>query len=80
MYDEAIRKFIKESTFKEADKIQDDTLIFQEGFLDSMGLALLIDFIEEKFNVTTNDEDLIEENFESINAIDEYVSRKLPTN
>ena len=75
-----ISDYIKKNTFKEGDKIEDTTLIFQEGFFDSMGFVMLIDFLEENFNVKSNDEDLIEENFESINAISEFVSRKLSSN
>ena len=75
-----IADYIKENTFKEAHKIEDSTLIFQEGFFDSMGFVMLIDFLEEKFNVKSSDEDLIEENFESVNAISEYISRKLSSN
>lgn len=74
---EIIRKYVKENTFKESELIQDDTLIFQEGFFDSMGFVMLIDFIEQNCNIKTNDSDLVEENFESINAINEFVSRKL---
>lgn len=72
-----VRNYIIENTFKESKLIDDGTLIFQEGFFDSMGFVMLIDFIEEKFNVTTSDNDLVEENFESINAIDNYIVRKL---
>lgn len=72
-----VRNYIIENTFKESKLIDDSTLIFQEGFFDSMGFVMLIDFIEEKFKVTTSDNDLVEENFESINAIDNYIVRKL---
>ncbi len=72
-----ISEYIKENTFKESHLIKDETLIFQEGFFDSMGFVMLIDFLEEKFGVKTNDEDLIEENFESIDAIHKFVERKL---
>ena len=74
---EIIRKYIKENTFREADKISDDTLLFQEGFFDSMGFVTLIDYLEEQFGVSTGDKDLVEENFESIDAIHHYVERKL---
>ena len=72
--------YIKENTFKEANKIEDSTLIFQEGFFDSMGFVMLIDFLEDKFGVKANDDDLVEENFESINAITDFVQRKLNAN
>jgi acyl carrier protein len=74
---EEIRKYIKENTFKESNLIEDSTLIFQEGFFDSMGFVMLLDFINEKFGVSADDDDLIEENFESINAINDFISRKL---
>lgn len=72
-----LRSYIKENTFKEGELIKDSTLIFQEGFFDSMGFVMLIDFLEENFGVKTSDDDLIEENFESINAINEFIERKL---
>jgi acyl carrier protein len=68
--------YVRKSTYKEAHLIKDDTLLFREGFFDSMGFVLLIDFIEESYGIKTSDEDLIEENFESINAIAEFVSKK----
>jgi acyl carrier protein len=42
-----------------------------------MGFVLLITFLEEEFGVKTVDADLIEENFESINAITDFIVRKL---
>jgi acyl carrier protein len=41
-----------------------------------MGFIALITFLEEEFSIKTNDSDLIEENFESIDAISMFVSRK----
>jgi acyl carrier protein len=71
-----ISQYILQQTFAEKDKIQNDTLIFKEGFFDSMGFIMLITFIEEEFAIKTNDADLVEENFESINAITSYILRK----
>jgi acyl carrier protein len=41
-----------------------------------MGFVLLIDFLEEDFGIKASDEDLIEENFESVTAISNYILRK----
>jgi len=71
-----IKEHILQTTFVEKDKIKDDSLIFKEGYFDSMGFVVLITFLEEKFGIQTADEDLIEENFESINAITSYIVRK----
>lgn len=72
-----IRKFITETTFTPENQIQNDTLIFAQGIFDSMGFIALINFVEEKFAIKAKDTELVEENFESINAIASYVERKL---
>ena len=41
-----------------------------------MGFVVLITFLKENFGIKTIDEDLIEENFESINAITDFIVRK----
>jgi acyl carrier protein len=41
-----------------------------------MGFMVLITYIEEEFGIKTSDLDLTEENFESINAITEFIVRK----
>lgn len=71
-----IRDYIRKVVYVEADKISDSSLIFKEGYLDSMGFIVLITFLEEEFNIKTKDEDLLEENFESINAITNFILRK----
>jgi acyl carrier protein len=73
---EKVRSYINQSVHVDNDKIKDSSLIFKEGFLDSMGFIVLITFLEEEFKIKTNDSDLIEENFESINAITDFVEKK----
>jgi acyl carrier protein len=73
---EKIRQYILQSSHVEANKIKNESLIFKEGFFDSMGFIMLITFLEEEFGIKTVDADLIEENFESINAISDFVKRK----
>lgn len=68
---------ILSSSFNDPTKIEEDTMIFKEGILDSMGLMTLITFLEEEFGIATQDTDLVEENFETINAITNFVSQKL---
>ena len=72
-----IRDFIIETTYTPADKVKNDTLIFVQGIFDSMGFISLINFIEEKFAIKAEDSELLEENFESIDAISNFVKRKL---
>jgi acyl carrier protein len=73
---EKVKEYIQQATFIEKDKIKDDSLIFKEGYFDSMGFVVLITYLEENFGIKTSDSDLIEENFESINAITDFIVRK----
>jgi len=73
---EKIRNYIVQTSHADADKIKNESLIFKEGFFDSMGFIMLITFLEKEFGIKTVDSDLIEENFESINAITEFIQRK----
>lgn len=73
---EQLRKFISEVTFTDIEKIQEDTLIFQEGIFDSLGFLSLISFLDEEFGIEVDNDELNEENFESINAIVAFISKK----
>ncbi len=71
-----IRDYVIESTLSEEGEIDDDTLLFEEGIFDSMGLLLLIEFLKDNLGVETNDEELTIENFSSINSIVAFVNSK----
>jgi acyl carrier protein len=71
-----VKEYILQAASAEKEKIKDDSLIFKEGFFDSMGFVMLISFLEQEFGTRTSDADLVEENFESINAITAFVDRK----
>lgn len=74
---DTIRQFIIETTFAPAEQVKNETLIFIEGIFDSMGFISLINFIEEKFSIKAKDSELLEDNFESIDAIARYIDSKL---
>ena len=69
--------YVKDNTFKDTSNLTNDTKIFVEGILDSMGFVLLLDFIENTFAITPGDADLVEENFESIEFINGFIQRKI---
>ena len=71
-----VKEYVLANTFSDSKKIDGNTFLFKEGFFDSMGFVSLISFIEEKYQIQINDNDLIEENFESINAIAQFISSK----
>jgi acyl carrier protein len=74
---EKVNQYVLGAVYAEKEKIKNSSLIFKEGYFDSMGFMMLIAFIEEEFKITATDADLVEENFESIDAIASYVLTKL---
>ena len=72
-----IRNFILKLSYLPQDKVNNETMIFFQGILDSMGFITLINFLEDTFLLKANDDDLVETNFESVNAIAEFVARKM---
>lgn len=73
---EEIREFIAETSFTDPGEIKENTMLFDEGIFDSMGLLNLITFLEERYGVQTTDIDMVEDNFQSLDAIKGYVTRK----
>lgn len=72
-----IRQYVIETSYANPDQVKDESLIFAEGIFDSMGFILLINFIEETFGIKAKDSELLEDNFESIDAMANFVERKL---
>ena len=74
---EGVRAYIFEKVHADKDKVKDDSMIFTEGYIDSMGFMDLIVFLEQEIEIRTGDADLLEENFESINNIVRFVIEKM---
>ena len=67
---------MKDNTYKDISNLDTKSMLFVEDILDSMGFALLLDFLEESFKISPADSDLIESNCESIEATTDFVLRK----
>ena len=57
--------------------VADDARILDEGVLTSLQTLELVLFLEERFAISITDDELVEENFQSIEAIVDMVHRKL---
>ena len=74
----AVKEFIVENfLFGEEEQLQLDTDFFDKGIIDSTGVIELVDFLEESFNISVDDEELIPENLSSLQKIDVFLSKKL---
>ena len=75
---EILLKYIKEQLLNnevEAD-FDDSEDLLGSGILDSLGMVQLIAFVEKEFNIEVGPEDMIIENFMTVNHIVNYVKGK----
>lgn len=73
-----IRDFVSENAqSKGVTNLADDTSLMGSGVLDSLGIFRLVSFLEESFGVRVADEEIIHDNFQSINQIENFVNMKL---
>ncbi len=73
-----IRAFIFEHFLFDADDeaLQNDTSFLEQGVIDSTGILELVDWLEEEFGISVDDEELVPENLDSVNLLAAYIDRK----
>ncbi|OGO16084.1 MAG: hypothetical protein A2Y93_02840 [Chloroflexi bacterium RBG_13_68_17] len=65
----------KELSVGRAKQIRPSDNLLETGVLDSLGLMQLVIFIEEKLGLKVPDEDVVIENFSSVDALTGYLER-----
>jgi acyl carrier protein len=73
---EALRAHLSESLRVRLDEDPDDRDLLGEGLIDSMAVMELVAFIEENFEVFVADEEIIADNFRSLESMVQYVVYK----
>ena len=75
---EILLKFIKEELLNNEveDDFDDTEDLLGSGILDSLGMMQLIAFVENEFNVKVGPEDMIIENFMTVDHIVKYIQTK----
>ncbi len=73
-----VQNFILENLFFTDDigQLPVDASFLEEGIVDSTGVLKLVMFVEETFNVTVEDEEIVPENFDSVQRLARYVQLK----
>ena len=74
-----IRTYIMENILLgSADQsIADDDSFLEKGIIDSTGILELVAFVEDEFNIEVGDEELIPDNFDSIEKLAVYTQGKI---
>jgi len=72
-----LRNFLYEDNLKEVfNKLDNEDSLLELGIIDSVKMIELINFIEKRYKIHVNEDDLIPENFDNINAIVQYIYRQ----
>ena len=73
----SIRTFISDN-FPAVRKreLGDTDPLLQSGIIDSMGILDLVEHLETTFDISVADDDLVPENFDSIETIAAFVEKK----
>jgi acyl carrier protein len=74
---QSIRSFIFDK-FPAARKrgITDEALLLGSGIIDSLGVLDVVDFLEQRFAIKIEDDELTPENFGSIHLLNSFVEQK----
>ena len=72
-----IRSFLLESFLSgHAERLRDDGTLLGE-VIDSTGVLELVNFLQERFAITVDDDDVNPENLASVNSLVVFVSNKV---
>jgi acyl carrier protein len=57
-----------------------DEDLLEQGIIDSLGIMKLILFMEETYGIAIADEEIVPENFQTINMMVRFVEQKIQNN
>jgi acyl carrier protein len=73
----SIKTFIRtELIYDDENDFDENTNLIARGIVDSMSLVRLISFIEENYEIKVRDEDMVPENFSSLNKISRFIAER----
>jgi len=73
-----IREFIASNLLYSTDgfKYADDASLLREGIIDSLGVVELVSFLQSRFGVKAEQQEVRPENFDSVAKLAAFVRRK----
>ena len=74
-----IRGFMLENFLFDAEEedLANDASFLDQGIIDSTGVLELVEWLEDTFDISVEDDELVPENLDSVNALASFVARKL---
>jgi len=75
---DTVREFVVENfLFGDGDQLQNDTSFMETGIIDSTGILEMITFLEDKFKIKIEDDELIPENLDNLQNVAGFIDRKM---
>ena len=72
----ALLEYIKDEIMRNRNaRLSEDEDLLSSGILDSLGILQIVAFIEKTFGIRIPDEDVVFDNFQSVNAMAAYLQR-----
>ena len=71
---ETVRRFLAEVFF--VDDVANDASFLEQGIVDSMGMVELVTFLETTYSIKVADDELVQENLDSLDNIAAFIERK----
>ena len=73
-----VRSYVLENFLftDDGEQLQDEASFLEEGIVDSTGVLELVMFVEQTFGITVEDEEIVPENFDSLERLSRYVRLK----
>jgi acyl carrier protein len=78
IFDSLASFFVQQGMSREgAVAVTPDTDVIGQGLIDSLGIFKLIAFVEERFAVTIEPDEVLLENFQTLRALRNLIAKKL---
>lgn len=75
--EDRVREFVlKQFPLARKNGLKPEERWLESGLIDSLGILDLVHFLEEKFKVQVTDEELLPDNFQSLQAVAAFVRAK----
>jgi acyl carrier protein len=78
--EDRIREFVlKQFPLARKQGVKPNDKWLETGMLDSLGILDLVHFLEQEFSLQVSDDELLPENFESLDAVVTFVRKRTET-
>ena len=75
MIDEIRQYLLKNSAVEGIVSIDDEQSLLEAGVIDSVAMVDLIAFLETNYKITINEDDMMPENFDTLESIAQFIGR-----